>query len=385
MRSSSHSFSGLVSGTAVGWPFDGNAKSKNGLSATRQETFEVVTGRRVINRFRDKPGKKHGTRRRPGLSHRRIGSICTCQRCRAACEVQRFRRGLLGRRLALRVRTERDAARIIQNASRRWLDSRQAAAIQIQRTWRGYKTRSYLRRGNSKPAAIATSPVDGEVARVCDADETLKPEHEPELEPDPEPQADFALPPTRPLPDNVSRLHYSYIDETGRPPRAFNASGVGDQLFLNGVSMAVQCAAAPLMTELSAEALHWERERARQLKAHVAPVTLLQLVGGVRADSHRVQSEPGSVPAAVAGHQWIPTRTSLQRPTSDPQLLSKVLLQSRSSRSTSTSAGVSMLQARVHGSSRRPVSAPSSKSTSPCVWSSHSLIQVESRRTNQTR
>jgi hypothetical protein len=365
MRNSSHSFSGLVSGTTVGWPFDGSEKPNNGPFATRHETFEVVTGRKVINRFRDKKGKKNETRRRKGLSHRRIGSLCTCQRCRAACEVQRFWRGSLGRRLALRVRMERDAARTIQNSSRRWLKRRQAAAMQIQRVWRGYTSRAHLHRSDNLLAVVVTAPVDDKVAWICATEETLEPALEPKLE-----QAKFDFSQTDPTQQKFSRLspHYSYVDD-GRADATSDAICMGDQLFLNGVSMAVQRAAAPLVSELSAEALHRVRERARQLKAHVAPVKMLNLADGVRSDADRLDSALGhTASVAVAGREWMPTRTSSQRPTSDPQLLSKLLLRSRSSRSTSRTAGMRR-QKRAHESSCRPTSAPSSRHTSQCRWS----------------
>lgn len=364
LRSCSHSFSGLVSGTAVGWPFDGSSKPKGG-AYTRQETYEVVTGRRVLNRFRDKKGQKSEMHTRKRLSNRRMVSLCTCQRCQAACAVERCWRGLLGRRLALRVRTERDAARTIQTGARRWLERRQIAAIEIQSVWRGYMARVHLCGSDKCPVVATTSPVDDELASICATDETPEPQMEPE------PLVEFESPRKEPGPEEFSRLrpYYSHAHDD----REFNDDEtIQGQLFLNGVSVAVQHAAVPLLVELSAEALHRDRERARQQKAYVAPVTMLKLAGAVRGDPltrsdvfwarERDFARGHPVSFEAAAHEWAPTRTSFQRSTSDPQLLSKLLLRRRSSRNANPRAAkMRKSRERVRGSSRRPASAPSSR------------------------
>ena len=332
----------------------------------RQATYEVVTGHRVLNRFRDKKKKKSEIHSRKRLSGRRMVSLCTCQRCQAACTVERCWRGVLGRRLALRVRKQRDAAHTIQTGARRWLERRQIAAIGIQCVWRGYRARIHLCRSDKCLVVATTSPVDDEVASVCATDEPPEPQMEPE------PLVEFEVTQKEPGPEGVSRLrpYYSHAHDD----REFNGDKtIQDQLFLKGVSVAVERAAAPLLVELSAEALHRDRERARQQKTDVAPVTMLKLAGAVRRapltrsdvwgarERDFARGHPVSIESIeAAAYEWVPSRTSFQRSTSDPQLLSKLLLRRRWSRNTNPrTAEVRRLREWVRGSSHRPASAPS--------------------------
>lgn len=366
VRNSSHSCSGLVSGTAVGWPFDGTSEPKGGALAKKSEVFEVVTGRRVSTNFRDKNSKKNPSSTRKGLADRRMAAFCTCRRCQAVGAVQRLWRGFLGRRRAFRVKMEKDAACAIQNQARRWLARRHAAATMIQRSWRCCAGNVHLRNSNTGIAAVV-APADGA------ADESSESKLEPQPQESGVMQQDCGT-------KNHPRLrpYYSHTDDEGEA--SLDASDghlatqhhASQQLCLSGVSVAMQRAAVPLLTDLSAEALHRDRERCRQQKAKVTSTAMLKLADAVRGGpSHRSSSmreqrngdyaQRMSFSMEPAYNDWVPTRTSSQRSTCDPLLLSKLLLRSRSTPPHKQSAGVRRMRGRDKGSLQRPVSAPSSR------------------------
>jgi hypothetical protein len=217
--------------------------------------------------------------------------------------------------------------------------------------------------GAAAAGAVAVSS-DDEVAGICAAAAAAAAaaavDHP---EPEPAPELSLSLESLSwTTPEGRSRMRpfYSHADEhtpeAGGPQQT--EQGRKEQLFLHGVNIAVQRAAAPLLLELSAETLHRERELTRQQKA----VAVLKMARPEPVRRHDQLEPRSAVAAGSAGSldatgRASPTRTSAQRSTCDPQLLSKLLLQSRRSKEREREKEATARVRRPQSAAQRPRSA----------------------------